>query len=989
MAPPFRRAGHPHHRISFLRYLFPQPRQTAIERLAKFRFETLPHWKHRTQSRIYNYIVRTHSKRKEKRAAGRTALQFLGRRGIKLLGGGFKDNATASGKLSPSSGSMSSYVAEGYGEERKRGGKRERLAGYLKAANEIRQSYQQSYSEKWGGNDGVEDDPHGIPGSFPDAAIVSHGDEQMILFPSYARRHTKEKPFFENANMNPKLDEKGDAEYWAREWQRYEDDRAIVDVDVRGWLYSPHRGPMTRKNRLLIGLARQLSGIPAPKSGSRDTSPDSNSLRAKAREHEEKKEEEKIAREAEQIMKKGRGEEAAALRGDYSEKPKRDSDGDSIYSDRGRIRSGSSRVSPESSPTPGRLTKRASWNQPSEMTQAELLTANAHLMARLRPFLTNPMVSTAITVFFYDEENSSSRTIETDEAGHFNMRAALDFVPTHVRVLASENLSAIEEVKITEPKGVSLITDVDDTIKHSSIGSGSREIFRNVFIREFADLTIEGVREWYNTMYDMGVGVHYVSNSPWQLFPVLVSFFRKAGLPPGSYHLKQYSGMLQGIFEPVAERKKGTLEKIMRDFPERRFVLIGDSGEADLEVYTDVVLANPGKILGIFIRDVTTPVDIGFFDSALGPLSGERRRTEASSRTQSIDSRRSSTYSKSEQSEKRPSLPPRIPSETKPQTSNGPAMGSLIDFQDEIENEPVHQPHRQVIPRSMSEMETPDLPRRRPANDGKAPPPRPSKPLSLQSASTITVVPPETSEPTNRNSPPPPPKPRRSGAIHGSVHHPLKQAQSSADLSTSSNEGYISSARNKFAETYNNLPEMRSYVLGLGDSNSTNSNPRPQSSFTPSHSSSPASNGPPPLPRRKSTIPSSFSASPASTSSQSQHQPQNYNTNTNISPLNTHTPNSSSDSSEDEYYRPHNSPGAPVNKKLDLWKRRWKRAKDILEGQGVELRAWRSGGDVCIEAVQMVERAMREMGVEGYGGLGGKGKTGRGGGEVKVKDLKR
>jgi len=53
----------------------------------------------------------------------------------------------------------------------------------------------------------------------------------------------------------------------------------------------------------------------------------------------------------------------------------------------------------------------------------------------------------------------------------------------------------------------------------------------------------------------------------------------------------------------------------------------------------------------------------------------------------------------------------------------------------------------------------------------------------------------------------------------------------------------------------------------------------------------------------------------------------------------------------------------------------------------VTLRAWRTGGDVCIEAVQIVERTMRQMGVEGYGN--GKGKTGQGGGEVKVKFLKR
>jgi hypothetical protein len=53
----------------------------------------------------------------------------------------------------------------------------------------------------------------------------------------------------------------------------------------------------------------------------------------------------------------------------------------------------------------------------------------------------------------------------------------------------------------------------------------------------------------------------------------------------------------------------------------------------------------------------------------------------------------------------------------------------------------------------------------------------------------------------------------------------------------------------------------------------------------------------------------------------------------------------------------------------------------------VALRSWRVGEDVCLEAVQMVEKELTRMGVEGYGK--GKGKTGHGGGEVKVKDLKK
>ncbi|TAQ85685.1 Phosphatidate phosphatase/4-nitrophenylphosphatase [Chlorociboria aeruginascens] len=866
------------------------------------------------------------------------------------------DNDTKSKRLTMS-GSMPGFgdgdgvVAEG----RERGARRRKLAGYLKAANDIRQSYRQSYTQKWE-NGELQDNSLDIPGSFPDVAIASHGDEQLVLFPSYAKRHTKRPPNPDDASnqrgRDSSVDGSGDADYWAREWQKYEDDRAVVDVDVRGWVYSPHRGPMTRKNRLLIGLARQLSGIPAPKS--RDPSPDSaGSLRARHREHEARREEERIAQEAEQIMQKGQGEENAAARGDYSEIPKIDSDSESLYSERGRYANLSPQQSPADSPTPGpgHLAKRASWNQPSDMTQEELLTANAHLMARLQPFLTNPLVSIPITVFFYDEKSSVSRTITTNEAGHFIMRASLDFVPTHVRVLASEQLSTIEEVKILESKGVSLISDVDDTIKHSSIGSGAREIFRNAFIRELGDLTIDGVREWYNTLYDMGVGIHYVSNSPWQLFPVLVSYFRTAGLPPGSYHLKQYSGMLQGIFEPVAERKKGTLEKIMRDFPERRFILVGDSGEADLEVYTDVVLANPGKVLAIFIRDVTTPLNQGFFDSAMGPLSGDRHRgKEQLPRLASEETRRSQAFDTADTPEQRPALPPRIVSEAQTQTSDGPTMGKLIDFDEESQKTSVHESHKDVMPRSMSNFDSLESRSGNPPSNSsfKAPPPRPNKPIALRGLTKGVSL--EAPAKLPRDSPPPPPPRRILSNKVGSASHPLSQSQSISDL-RKSDESYISSARRGVSAAYNALPEVRSYIPGHRGPNSD----------LPSSTASSEKPLPPPRRRRTSN----------STGSQGSKR---------------RSWNRSTDSSDDEAYSP--TPSVPVNKKLDLWKRRWKRAKDILDSKGVPLRSWRIGEDVSLEAVQMVEKTFKKMGIEGYG-TNGKGKTGEGGGEIKVKDLNR
>ncbi|EKG10984.1 hypothetical protein MPH_11987 [Macrophomina phaseolina MS6] len=634
----------------------------------------------------------------------------------------------------------------GLRSDREPGARRKKIAGYLKAANELRQAYQQSYTRGWGGGGGDKldwDQGDDTPGAFPDAAIVRSGEEEMVLFPSYARKHVKRKPKAVPGTVQEApgygrdsrdTTGSGDAEYWKREFEKYEDDTAVVDVDVRGWIYYPHRGQMTRKHRLFVGLARQLVGLPAPsakssKPSSREPSPH-KSLADKAHEKSAKQEEELVEREAMSILRKGEMEAAKAEKGSYSEVPSKGSDTDSLYTTRSREvspnrgrggRVAELTVENEESPMTG-IQKRESWTQPANMNASELDKANRHLMARLLPFLSNPLANTPISIFFYNDEISRQRTIYTDASGHFSVRAALEFVPTHIRVIVSETLSTTAEVHITEPKGVSLISDIDDTIKHSAISSGAREIFRNAFIRELGDLTIEGVREWYNTLFDRGVRFHYVSNSPWQLYPVISQYFKLAGLPPGSFHLKQYSGMLQGIFEPVAERKKATLDRLARDFPQRSFILVGDSGEADLEVYTDFVLENPGRVLAVFIRDVTTPIQKGFFDPSVGPLGSEKapkrnskvltgKRSARSSKASEDDDPElraaiaaslrdfeepgnryplwtpghSPSASEIDVAEKRPALPPRRPTEPAAPEAHrmNPPMGKLIDLSDD------------------------------------------------------------------------------------------------------------------------------------------------------------------------------------------------------------------------------------------------------------------------------------------------------------------
>jgi hypothetical protein len=56
--------------------------------------------------------------------------------------------------------------------------------------------------------------------------------------------------------------------------------------------------------------------------------------------------------------------------------------------------------------------------------------------------------------------------------------------------------------------------------------------------------------------------------------------------------------------------------------------------------------------------------------------------------------------------------------------------------------------------------------------------------------------------------------------------------------------------------------------------------------------------------------------------------------------------------------------GASIDKKEEIWRRRWQRAEYELKRKGVVLRSWRVGGDVMDEAVRIVERAMRDLAAE-------------------------
>lgn len=153
--------------------------------------------------------------------------------------------------------------------------------------------------------------------------------------------------------------------------------------------------------------------------------------------------------------------------------------------------------------------------------------------------------------------------------------------------------------------GLSVISDVDDTIKVSHVRD-RQALLRKTFYEPFQ--AVDGMAAVYRAWATSGASFHYVSASPWQLYEPLAEFAATNGFPAGSWHMKQFrvkDGSFLALFDSPENYKPGVIEPMLRQFPKRRFILVGDSGECDPEIYGAVARKFPQQIHRILIRDVT------------------------------------------------------------------------------------------------------------------------------------------------------------------------------------------------------------------------------------------------------------------------------------------------------------------------------------------------------------------------------------------------
>ena len=220
----------------------------------------------------------------------------------------------------------------------------------------------------------------------------------------------------------------------------------------------------------------------------------------------------------------------------------------------------------------------------------------------------------------------------SDRAGYFSGLLMLSSIegnsPASAGAISFESVPTPENAEVfrgsaslVPEAGVTIVTDIDDTIKITHVND-RRKMKESTFLKPFE--AVPGMSKLYNSWKDSlgpDTRFHAVSAGPWQFNEALRLFTEASGFPAFTWDMRSIDipdistlkMELSGEEERLArtfDHKLQAIRKLTERFKKRHFVLVGDSGERDPEVYAQVLSEFAGQVDAVFIRNVHNKAQI-------------------------------------------------------------------------------------------------------------------------------------------------------------------------------------------------------------------------------------------------------------------------------------------------------------------------------------------------------------------------------------------
>jgi phosphatidate phosphatase APP1 len=219
--------------------------------------------------------------------------------------------------------------------------------------------------------------------------------------------------------------------------------------------------------------------------------------------------------------------------------------------------------------------------------------------------------------------NGEKQQVKTEETGLFRANFSGSFIQKEeaqwisysVKLKAQLENELVAGGEILIPGTATdfgVISDVDDTIIVSHATQTLRKLRLMLFHNSRTRKPFPGVDAFYRALYEGFEGgqsnpFFYVSSSEWNLYDLIEDFCSHNKLPKGVFMLRELKANILKFWKSGGgdhQHKFRKIKTLFEIYPNMSFVLIGDNGQRDPEIYSRIAHEYPDRVKAIYIRTV-------------------------------------------------------------------------------------------------------------------------------------------------------------------------------------------------------------------------------------------------------------------------------------------------------------------------------------------------------------------------------------------------
>ena len=153
-----------------------------------------------------------------------------------------------------------------------------------------------------------------------------------------------------------------------------------------------------------------------------------------------------------------------------------------------------------------------------------------------------------------------------------------------------------------------VVSDVDDTVMVTALPRPLIAAWNSFVLNEHARQPVPGMAVLLERLVrdHPGSPVIYLSTGAWNVAPTLQRFLRRHLFPPGSLLLTDWGPTHDRWFRSGRAHKEENLRRLAREFPNVKWMLIGDDGQHDDALYTAFASENPDHVSAVAIRRLSS-----------------------------------------------------------------------------------------------------------------------------------------------------------------------------------------------------------------------------------------------------------------------------------------------------------------------------------------------------------------------------------------------